>query len=158
MLSRAAIQGAFIARFHHGELKSQFTVGQLDKIEAELRTKLPASYREFACRYGAAFAPSILGEIVKKDSDHPDVQNFFGPKEVIDDTKCYWSGGMPEDIIGFASDCMGNMFGFKRESKVLDDAPVVFFDHDFVDAAEVAPSFDAFLNWYVEHLTGRIEP
>jgi hypothetical protein len=47
---------------------------------------------------------------------------------------------------------MGNMIGFRRQSDVTDDAPVVFFDHDFVTVQDLAPSFDAFLLWYLDNL------
>jgi len=65
---------------------------------------------------------------------------------------------MPDDIIGVASDCMGNMIGFRRQAETSDDAPVVFFDHDFVEVSELARSFDEFLSWYLDHLKGQLSP
>jgi hypothetical protein len=66
----------------------------------------------------------------------------------------YRSAGMPQDVIGVASDCMGNMIGFRRNGERCDDAPILFFDHDIVEVSEMAPSFDGFLDWYVVHLNG----
>jgi hypothetical protein len=86
--------------------------------------------------------------------DHPDIQEFLKPKEAIQNTKLYWSAGMPENVIGIASDCMGNMIGFHRQATPSDDAPVVFFDHDFVKVRQLASSFDEFLSWYLDHLKG----
>ena len=63
---------------------------------------------------------------------------------------------MPDDIIGVASDCMGNMIGFRRQAETSDDAPVVFFD--FVEVSELARSFDEFLSWYLDHLKGQLSP
>lgn len=63
---------------------------------------------------------------------------------------------MPDDIIGVASDCMGNIIGFRRQTEPSEDAPVVFFDHDFVEVYELAPSFDEFLTWYLDHLKGQL--
>ena len=126
-------------------------------MERELRTKLPLAYREFMRRHGEAYTPDILDEIVDKNLEHPDVQNFDGPHETTKGTQAYWSGGMPDDFIGVASDCMGNMFGFARRTETLDDAPVLFFDHEFVDVAEVAPSFDALLSWYLDNLAQASE-
>jgi hypothetical protein len=87
--------------------------------------------------------------------NHVDIQEFLKPKEAIEHTKANWSGEMPADIIGFASDCMGNMIGFRRQSTPSNDSPVVFFDHEYVEVSEVSPSFDEFLTWYMDHLKGR---
>jgi hypothetical protein len=101
------------------------------------------------------YTPGILKEIVAKNLDHADLQNIEEPKEVIEGTKACWSGGMPGDVIGIMRDCMGNAIGFRRQSTASDDTPIIFFDHEFVEVYEVAPSFDAFLTWYLDHLEGR---
>jgi hypothetical protein len=155
MRSRTAIHDEFVTRFHVGERLTPASQLELDGIEAELRTKLPAAYRDFITQYGAVYTPGILREIVEKNLDHPDVQNIEAPREAIEGTKAYWSGGMPKDVIGVAADCMGNAIGFHRQAVPSSDAPMVFFDHDFVEVYEVAPSFDEFLAWYLEHLDGR---
>jgi hypothetical protein len=154
MRSRIEIQDAFVTRFRSDTLydRAPVTVGQLDDIEVKLNTKLPAAYRDFMLRHGAVYTPSILSEIVDNNLDHPDMKEFFEPHEVIRDTKLCWSGGMPDNVIGIASDCMGNIFGFDRHRSPSDDSPVIFFDHDFVEVYEVAPSFDELLNWYLGHL------
>jgi hypothetical protein len=155
MRSRTAIHHDFVARFHFGERYGPVSDAQLDAIESELDTKLPMAYREFMIRHGPVYTPDTLQEIADGDIDHPDIQNVLDPREAIDGTKAYWTGGMPNDVIGIGSDCMGNMIGFRRQKKSADDAPVVFFDHDFVEAYEVAPSFDEYLAWYLDHLKGR---
>lgn len=155
MRSRTAIHQDFVARFHLGKRHGPVSEAQLDAIEAELNTKLPTAYREFMTRHGPVYTPDTLQEIADENIDHHDIQNLLDPAKAIDGTKAYWSGGMPEDVIGIGSDCMGNMIGFRRQETPTDDAPVVFFDHDFVEVYEVASSFDEYLAWYLDHLKGR---
>jgi hypothetical protein len=153
--SRREIHAGFVARFHVGDEEYPPTLiaaTQLDAVEAALETKLPTAYREFITRYGTVYTPIILERITEKSIDHPDIQDFLDPRGAIEGTQGYWSAGMPGDIIGIASDCMGNMIGFRRCAVSVDDAPVVFFDHDYVEVHEIAPSFDKLLAWYVDHL------
>ena len=154
MRTRTEIHRDFVERFHFGERNGTVPEAQLDAIESELETKLPAAYREFMTRHGPVYTSDTLHEIAEGNIDHPDIQNVLDPAEAIEGTKAYWSGGMPNDVIGIGSDCMGNMIGFRRQAKASDDAPVVFFDHDFVEVYEVAPSFDEFLAWYLDNLKG----
>jgi|SRR6516164_524379 hypothetical protein len=156
MRTRADLQEDFVARFHLGGKRKLVTAQQLDVLEKALRTKLPIAYRQFMIRHGVVHSQGILDEIVGKELEHPDVQDFLEPHQAIEDTKAYWEAGMPENVIGVASDCMGNIIGFHRQDSCTDDAPVVFFDHDFVEVNEIAPSFDEFLGWYLEHLHGKL--
>jgi cell wall assembly regulator SMI1 len=155
MRTRAEIHEAFVSRFHFGKRGEPATDQQLDAVEAALNTKLPGAYRQFMGRHGVAYTPSILREVADGKLGHPDIHEFLEPEQSIEITKMYWSGGMPDDVIGIASDCMGNMIGFHRQSSPSDDAPVVFFDHDFVEVHELSPSFDEFLAWYLGHLKGE---
>ena len=106
-------------------------------------------------RHGAVYTPSILDEIADRKLAQPDIQEFLKPKQAIEYTKMYWSGEMPSDIIGVASDCRGNLLGFRRQTAPADDSPVVFFDHDDVKVSEVSSSFDELLAWYLDNLQGR---
>src|SRR5262245_28884000 len=123
MRTRTAIHEDFVTRFHFGERPAPVTAEQLDMVEAELWTKLPAAFREFMTRYRAVYTPDILTQISDSNIDHPDVQNFLDPKEAIEGTKGYWTAGMPDSVIGIASDCMGNMIGFRRQSEPSEDPP-----------------------------------
>ena len=154
MGDRTTIHERFVARFHFGDRPQPVTEPELDSVEAALDTKLPAAFREFITRYGPVHTPRVLDEIADRGLDHSDIQQFLSAKDAIENTKGYWSAGMPNDVIGVASDCMGNMIGFRRNRERRDDAPVVFFDHDFVEVSEIAPSFDSFLDWYLGHLNG----
>ncbi|MCI0637545.1 MAG: SMI1/KNR4 family protein [Gemmataceae bacterium] len=155
MRTRAEIHDAFVSRFHFGKRGDPASDQQLDAVERSLNTELPAAYRHFMNMHGVVHTPSTLREIADGNLGHPDIQEFLGPQQAIECTKMYWSGGMPDDVIGIASDCMGNMIGFHRQLSPSDDAPVVFFDHDFVEVCEIAPSFDDFLSWYLDHLKGE---
>lgn len=126
----------------------------MDKIDLALDTRVPEAYRQFLTRHGAIFTPSILDEIAARKLSKPDIQEFLKPKQVIENNKMYWSGEMPTDMIGIASDCMGNMIGFRRQSASSDDSPVLFFDHEYVEVSEISPSFDEFLAWYLDNLQG----
>ena len=152
MHNRSAIHKAFVDRFCSGQLSSPIPNQELDAIEADLDTKLPCSYREFMVRHGAVFCPAVLDEITDRGLEFPDVQQFLEPKAAVEETKGDWTAGMPRDVIGIASDCMGNMIGFRRQSEPVDDAPVIFFDHDYVEVSQIADSFDAFLGFYLDHL------
>jgi hypothetical protein len=154
MRTRTVIHREFVERFHVGTRHGPVSDSQVDTIEAELNTKLPLAYREFMTRQGPVHTPGTLHDIVERNIEHPDILSIFDPGEAIEGTKAYWSAGMPDEVIGIASDCMGNMIGFRRLATASEDASVVFFDHDFVEVNEIAPSFDEFLGWYLDHLKG----
>lgn len=154
MRTRTDIHRDFVDRFHIGDCQGPVSEAQLDRIESELATKLPIAFRQFMTKYGPVYTPDTLSEITEGKIDHPDIQYILDPAEVIEGTKGYWVAGMPEDVVGVASDCMGNLIGFRRQSKVSDDAPVVFFDHDFIEVDQIANSFDEFLAWYIDNLKG----
>jgi hypothetical protein len=152
MHSRTAIHDRFVARFHFGSPPVPACEEDLDQVEAELNTKLPNAYRQFMTRHGKVYTPDILRAIVDQNLDHVDLQNIDSPKEAIEGTKGYWSAGMPPDVIAIANDCMGNMIGFHRHLESLEDAPVIFFDHDFIEVYPIEASFDALLLWFLDHL------
>ena len=124
-------------------------------MEESLDTLLPAAYREFLITCGALFVPKLWDSVVRQELGVEPVREFFSHEEVAGDTRLYWSGGMPADLIGVASDGCGNMFGFRRSSRSTprpDDLPVLFFDHDFVRVVKVADSFEAWLRWFDERV------
>jgi hypothetical protein len=118
---------------------------RINRIEDALETMLPCSYREFLTRCGPLFVPRLSDSIEHTELGINLVREFFTPEEVVRDTRLYWSGGMPSDFIGIASDGCGNMFGFRREQARTDDSPVLFFDHDFVSVKQDADAFDSWL-------------
>lgn len=124
----------------------------LDQAEEALDTLLPVAYRDFLATCGPLFVPALWEAVVCGELGAEPVREFFSPAEVTRDTRLYWSGGMPADFIGVASDGCGNMFGFRRISRSgqrPEDAPVLFFDHDFVRVVEASGSFDGWLRWFL---------
>ncbi len=150
-MNRSEIHDKFIKEFHYGE-PEKFSLDEIHQIEIELNTVLPQSYIDFMTEYGEAYAPSLLSLIVEEDSELHDLQNITTIKDTIEGTKMYWSGGMPDDLIGFGNDSMGNMFCFKKyvqKSERPNDLPVYFFDHDFVKVIKISDSFDSWLRDYI---------
>lgn len=84
--------------------------------------------------------------ISDNDIDIYDVQDFIDPLKIKEETDEYINGGMPTGYIGFALDCMGNMFCFKYdELKEKKDAKIYIFDHDFCEINKVADSFSKWI-------------
>ena len=138
----------FATRFNRLEPRNLASPLDLDEMERVLQTLLPQSYREFMLTHGELYAPGLLNLIVSHELDLYDLQNIMPPRQAIEDTHAYWEAGMPRYVIGFASDCMGNLFGFRRlraARKRPNDCAVLVFDHDFVEVHRVAPSFESFL-------------
>ena len=132
---------------------------ELDRVEIALETYLPASYRQFLCMHGPLFVPDLWDAVVERELGAHPVREFLTPDQMINDTRLYWSGGMPKDFVGVAGDFMGNLFGFQRTAMNgdrPDDLPVSLFDHDYVRVDPAAPSFEAWLSWFVEHVGAGI--
>ena len=150
-MNRQEIHEKFIKEFHYGEVE-KLSLHEIHEIEINLNTVLPQSYIDFLTRYSEAYTPSLLSLIVDEDADLYDLQNITSIKDTIEGTKMYWSGGMPDDLIGFGNDSMGNMFCFKKidpNSERPDDLPVWFFDHEFVDVGQISDSFDSWLEAFI---------
>lgn len=75
-----------------------------------------------------------------------DVQEFWEIERIIEDKKSEWTSQLATDIIPFASDCMGNIFGFLTADLKLErqTAAVYFFDHDFDTVDKI---FESFTDW-----------
>jgi hypothetical protein len=152
---RGSLHARFAARFAADGLDGPARpcdTAALDQIEAALDTLLPVAYREFLAACGPLFVPVLWDAVVRRELGAEPVREFFSPADVDRDTRLYWSGGMPSDFIGVASDGCGNMFGFRRLPRCgprPDDSPVLFFDHDFVRVVEASGSFDGWLGWFL---------
>jgi hypothetical protein len=154
MEPRLIIHERFVERFQFGARPHPLSDTELDSIEGGLCTKLPLAFRQFMSRYGPVHTPRTLELVTNLGLDHPDIQDFLSADEAVGNSRGYWAAGMPDDVIGVASDCMGNMIGFRRSGEQSDDLPVVFFDHDFATVTELAPSFDECLHWYLSRADG----
>jgi hypothetical protein len=133
---------------------SQPAVGAqaIASLEKQLALRLPESYRRFVVSHGTpSTTVALLHSIVEGKHDVHDVSEFIALDELAKATAMYESGGMEPGFLGFATDCMGNMFLFRKADCVAgaDDAPVWFFDHDFVAVEDEAPSFMMWLRRFV---------
>ena len=160
-MQREQLHATFTAAFSEGD-SAPITADALSRTEVELQTIFPASFVAFATRFGAIFTPGILDLVTGGDSEVAppgasfDVQNFFSDEEIIETTRMYHDAGMDRWFIAIASDCMGNVFGFRQQTEPprIDDAVLMVFDHDFCKTAVEAESFDA---WITSFLTMKKE-
>jgi hypothetical protein len=156
-MKRADIQANFVAQFGT-EKASPSSPAVLTQVETELKTLLPESFIEFATRYGAVHTPAILDLVTGGESEIApegssfDVQNFLSADDILKTTHVYRTGGMDESLVVIASDCMGNVFGFRavEGTQRPDDATVYVFDHDFAEVSEEAASFDLWLKSFLD--------
>jgi hypothetical protein len=146
---RADLHRSFVERFSV-QTFAPAEEAALDAAEARLSVRLPESYRAFMKSYGGAYTPGLLGLIVERQLNYHDLQNIEPLKGMVEGTETYWRGGMPEILVSFGGDCMGNALCFERTTSTRDDAPVRFFDHDFFKVAEIAASFDALLEQFLK--------
>jgi hypothetical protein len=158
--SREEIHTSFVNRFASPSLKPTPIVSDEDlrRVENELGTTFPKSFTSFLTRHGPVFTPSVLKLVTGGESEQApegagfDVQEFFEPNEIVETHRLYSSGGMEEWLIPIAMDCMGNVFGFKREQCIPppDDCAVWFFDHDYFKIHQEAVGFDTWLASFLE--------
>jgi hypothetical protein len=158
-MTRADIHQLFVSEFHQGEPPVPVAAPDIQRVERELATVLPQSYATFMQTHGSVHTPSLLSLIVDGEHELWDVMVISEVAEVIEGTKGYWSAGMSEQLVGFASDSMGNLFCFRRVdagSPRADDAEVWFFDHDFCSDSKVADNFDEWLLSYLKLKRGDL--
>lgn len=68
---------------------------------------------------------------------------------MISSTEAWREMGLPDDMIAFASDCMGNLFAFDGVP-LNSNSGVWFFDHETGETALVAPSFKDWIQQYLD--------
>jgi hypothetical protein len=165
-MTRSDIQTTFVRLFADAGKPQAVTKDEVLQAERDLATTFPHSYLGFITTYGPVWTPSILDLVTGGESEVPpvgaswDVHQFFGAAEMVEAAQDYWSGGMESSLVPIATDCMGNIFGFRRgrAEPRPDDAPVLFFDHDFCKIHEEAVSFDAWLASFVRLQQTSTEP
>jgi hypothetical protein len=117
---------------------------ELVAVEKHFGFQLPPNYKEDILRVGLP-SPTIalLDAISDGNVDLHDASNFLSPAEIIETTEGWQEIGMPEDLIAFATDCMGNMFAFSRSAGA--ESGVWFFDHDFNETSEISDDFRSWI-------------
>ena len=140
----------FIALWTHPDSAPESVVEEeLQGAEHRLQTHLPTAYRNAILEFGLP-KPTIelLDAICDRELDLPSVGNFLGPKEIVEVTEDWRDLGMPEELVAFATDGMGNLFCFPTNSNVSDDQPVFLWDHDSKEVESVASSFSGWIEGY----------
>ncbi|MBL8772477.1 MAG: SMI1/KNR4 family protein [Phenylobacterium sp.] len=126
--------------------------GDLAITEYSIGRLFPRAYHDALVAVGLPrLTGSLLTSIVEADADCGDVGEFFTPAETIARLDDYRTAATPAAFVPFASDCMGDRYGFlcpaSGEPRPT-DAPVVRMDHETGEVAEVAGSFVDWLQDY----------
>lgn len=115
---------------------------ELGNAETRLQTRLPTDYRDAVLQLGLPRPTTeLLDAIVERKLDVRDVSEFLSPGEIVSVTEDWRDLGLPEELVAFATDCMGNLFCFPTEADDGGEVPVFFFDHDEGTVDVIAPSF-----------------
>ena len=120
-------------------------------LERQLGVFLPSDLVTFLLEVGPTWTPSIVDVIVDHGIDLWDLQQVWSLEVVANDRASGWTSSPKVDLIPFASDSMGNIFGFLPSDlrSRSDHAPVLFFDHDFNTIEPEASSFAEFIERYM---------
>jgi SMI1 / KNR4 family (SUKH-1) len=147
----------FIRKWTHPDYPPEpVEAGALAEVERHFGAALSDAYKREVLAHGLPRPRrALLTSIVDRELDIHDVENFYNPAEIIEFTRGWRSAGMAEDLIAFASDCMGNQHCFRLSKGILQKEIVVrpeiwFFDHDLVEVDLEASDFDAWINRYCE--------
>lgn len=133
----------FIALWTHPDCAPDpVSEAELESAEGRLQTRLPADYRDAVLQFGLP-RPTIdlLDAIVDRELDLNDLSDFLSPAEIVAVTEDWRDLGLPEELVAFATDCMGNLFCFPTEADAGGEVPVFFFDHDDRTVDAIAPTF-----------------
>jgi hypothetical protein len=133
----------FIALWTHPDYApAPVSEDDLENAESRLQTHLPVDYRNAVIQFGLP-RPTIelLDAIVDRELDLRDVSEFLAPTEIVRVTEDWRDLGLPEGLVAFATDCMGNLFCFPTKADAVGEVPVFFFDHDDRTVDAIAPSF-----------------
>jgi hypothetical protein len=131
----------------------------METVEKELNVLFPESFLQFAGHYGAIHTPDIQDLIEGVEGGTKggrfDVQEFYSPNDILRTTQAYHAAGMDDSLVVFATDRLGNVFGFRGVAGAPrpDDATVYLFDHADCKTSAVTLSFDFWLQSFLVELT-----
>lgn len=95
---------------------------------------------------------ALLSAIDDGEVDLHDLSNLCKPAEIREETLGWRQAGLPEDLLVIGGDCMGNKFCYNLTDlmkKTDAKAPVFFWDHDFFETEEIAPTFTDWINRFL---------
>lgn len=121
----------------HRPIESVTQAG-LDIVEKRFGFAFPDDYRDAVLQYGLG-APTIalLDAIVDGELDMADLSELLDPTEMVASTEGWRDMGLPDDMVAFANDSVGNLFCFRTDG----GGAIFYSDHDFGTVEEIAPSF-----------------
>lgn len=133
----------FSFRFNKNDKSKTASQEEILKLESLLKIRIPDDYKIFLANYGDLWTPSVLDILVDNDIDMPDIQQFWSVDEIIDDKLAGYTKQIAEDMVAFASDCMGNFYSFlsKDIKRQQLGAPIYYFDLEFDKMHLFANSF-----------------
>jgi hypothetical protein len=140
----------FISLWTHPDYPpTSVTAAQLEDAERRLLTKLPLDYREAILDFGLPRTTiELLDAICDRQLDIANVGDFLTPQEIVEVTEAWRDLGLPEELVAFATDGVGNLFCFPTDESESDQQPVFLWDHDSKDIDAVAPSFSAWIDGF----------
>ena len=139
----------FVSKWAYLDNQKFASESDFSDVESSLNLALPAEYVYLVSEYGDVYCPNLLDEIVDREIDISDVQNFLLPNEMIETTSSWEEAGMPKGYLSFASDCMGNVFCFKVSELREKETPRIYmFDHDFCEITKVSKSFISWIKQF----------
>lgn len=133
----------FIALWTHPDYAPDPVSGaEFEHAEVRLQMRLPTHYRNAVLQLGLP-RPTVelLDAIVERELDLRGVSEFLNPADIVSVTESWRDLGLPEELVAFATDCMGNLFCFPTKADDSGEMPVFFFDHDERTVDVIAPSF-----------------
>lgn len=141
----------FASKWSHPEYPPEpVLVADLTRAEEVLGGRLPADYRDAIVGIGLPRPTgALLHSVCEEQADFADVADFLSADQMISSTQAWRDMGLPGAMIAFASDCMGNLFAFDSAAPTPSSG-VWFFDHDTGETALVAPSFEAWIQQYLD--------
>ena len=153
MRQRADIHADFVKRFavpstSKPERNRPPSDAELAAVETTLNARFPRSYREFVKRYGCVWTPKLDDHLEATGRTVPRPIEEFTPVESM---VAYdqWNASIPQPLLLFAGDSLGDMIGFPKQDAEADDLPVFLFDHEFNEVIRLADTFDGLLFAYV---------
>lgn len=141
----------FASKWSHPDYPPKpILAADLARAEGQFSGRLPADYREAVLGIGLPRPTgALLHSICEEEGDFADVAEFLSADEMISSTQAWREMGLPEGKIAFASDCMGNLFAFDSVA-INQSSAVWFFNHDTGETALVAPSFNHWIQQYLD--------
>ena len=150
-MNRSELYQTFVGYFQEGQ-SVRAAEADVRNLEQSLHISLPQSYRSFIMGHGAIKTPSIFTLAFDSESELKDVLEIIPFIEVAKFAHQPTPGGMPEGLLVYANDSLGNLFCFKRSLMAApsDDSGVWFFDHEYCKTKKLFDSFDSWLTEYLK--------